>query len=159
MLLKLLKHSHHLEEGELKRSVQQFMEIVGKDRHGKITREEFVHAVELGITFHVEEDLTDHASLTRALSGLSDHAPLTKQLSNRSYTDRSYLPNLSEVLTTLDLEEASMDVLHAFISWVGDNSRYERIRAEDLLVVNCFVAGAMGLASDCKRLNRVLVSD
>ena len=127
--------------------------MLEKDQDGKITRTEFVQAVQRGITFHVQ---TNPFFISNVQEKVMDELELQQADASNS---RSYLPDLSEVLDTLELEEASLDLLHAFIKWFGLDSRYERIRAEDLLVVNCFVAGAMGLASDCKRLNRVLVSD
>ncbi|KAG6582844.1 putative transmembrane protein [Phytophthora cinnamomi] len=217
MLETIFAQSGAVKQKEITKYVADFMEVVDKDRSGKVSFEEFMEALEDGLKLEVEvyhRRKPKAATLKQALSSINEdgqapsHPPSTSRAycsvtsSNGTGRDKirasmsySNTPKKESLLlsavsaaqstpkTSRFLRRASTmmnspirrnhDVLNvedfstsdiaaqmksAYVEWLMEGQRFKRVTMEELLLLNCLVSGAEGIARNLTLMEEILVS-
>ncbi|KAJ8574558.1 hypothetical protein ON010_g4656 [Phytophthora cinnamomi] len=217
MLETIFAQSGAVKQKEITKYVADFMEVVDKDRSGKVSFEEFMEALEDGLKLEVEvyhRRKPKAATLKQALSSINEDGQAP---SHPSSTSRAYCSVTSSNGTGRDKIRASMsysntpkkeslllsavsaaqstpktsrflrrastmmnspirrnhDVLNvedfstsdiaaqmksAYVEWLMEGQRFKRVTMEELLLLNCLVSGAEGIARNLTLMEEILVS-
>ncbi|CAK4098773.1 unnamed protein product [Aphanomyces euteiches] len=161
--------------------VQDFMEIVDKDKSGKVSFDEFMDAIEHGLKLEVE--VFQHRSKAIALPAPtpsvetkekddvvvqvvqapgdavpSPQAPITQRLSSQG-GGASPITRSHDMLNvdSFSLLEIAQTMRTTYAQWLMEKNRFERVTMEELLLLNCLISGVSGIARNLALLEEMTV--
>ncbi|RHY23293.1 hypothetical protein DYB32_009248 [Aphanomyces invadans] len=159
--------------------VHDFMEIVDKDRSGKVSFEEFMDALEHGLKLEVE--VFQHRFKKVALPPIAEEgaaagveaehvvvqlggdrsvvpSPRTKRLSSGG-SGASPLTRSHDMLNvdSFSLLEIAQTMRTTYAQWLMEKNRFERVTMEELLLLNCLISGVSGISRNLALLEEMTV--
>ncbi|KDO35398.1 hypothetical protein SPRG_00248 [Saprolegnia parasitica CBS 223.65] len=177
MLQHVFRQSGAMKIDEIDEYVADFMDIVDKDKSGKVSFEEFMEALENGLKLEVE--VFQHRAPDMPTPGL--HRTVLAPITEASVTvdvidvipvlspgvDNSTAPlPVEEALCrahdildveTFSLLEAAATMRRSYAAWLMENNRFENVSMEELLLLNCLISGVSGIARNLALLEEMTV--
>ncbi|EQC42172.1 hypothetical protein, variant [Saprolegnia diclina VS20] len=177
MLQHVFRQSGAMKIDEIDEYVADFMEIVDKDKSGKVSFEEFMEALENGLKLEVE--VFQHRAPDIPTPGL--HRTVLAPINEASVTvdvldvipvlspgaDNSTAPMpVEEALCrahdildveTFSLLEAAATMRRSYAAWLMENNRFENVSMEELLLLSCLISGVSGIARNLALLEEMTV--
>ncbi|KAF0715865.1 Aste57867_3133 [Aphanomyces stellatus] len=164
--------------------VHDFMEIVDKDRSGKVSFEEFMDALEHGLKLEVEvfqhrskkvalppaaatedkktADSDVHMIMNVDLASpqlLGQHMTPHGTQRQSSHGGASPLTRSHDMLNvdSFSLPEIAQTMRTTYAQWLMEKNRFERVTMEELLLLNCLISGVSGIARTLAHLEEMTV--
>ncbi|RLN48152.1 hypothetical protein BBJ29_000273 [Phytophthora kernoviae] len=171
MLETIFAQSGAVKKEEIGLYVQQFMAVVGKPDCDTVSFEEFMSALEHGLTLEVEvyrrrkpraPALVAHTLQAKEEVQSGDTKELeTSRFSTCPSENASML--LRREYDVLNVEDFSIsDVVvnmkSAYVEWLTADKRYERVSMEEQLLLNCLVSSAESIAKSLAGLEEIAMS-
>ncbi|EEY54100.1 uncharacterized protein PITG_20013 [Phytophthora infestans T30-4] len=170
MLETIFAQSGAVKQGEIHKYVEEFMRVVDKDNSGLVSFEELVEALENGLKLEVEV-YTRRKPKASALVARRKHSKLSPS-DAKVNNSRAAMPSLSSAASSapamcrehdvLNVEEfSSSDIAAqmktAYVEWLLEERRYEKVSMEELLLLKCLVCGAEGIAKNLTEMAEIVV--
>lgn len=187
MLESIIAQSGGIKEHDIQRYVEEFMNIVDKDNSGLVSFEEFMEALDSGLTIEVEVyhrrkrkvSVLQNATL---LGSIIEGAEESRTEQRRHSMELNRAPSLSRMISTapsirgtilspiwrqhdvLNVEEFTLGEVaatmkSAYVQWLMEGNRFEYVSMEELLLLNCLVSGSECIARNLTDLEETLVSN
>ncbi|OQR99828.1 transmembrane protein [Thraustotheca clavata] len=144
--------------------VQEFMELVDKDRSGKVSFEEFMEALENGLKLEVE--VFQHKTRAVPLARISEQDVAVNvellQHQNSSPAKEGTMSPMTRSHDMLNVDSFSLldiaaTMRHSYAEWLMEKKRYEKVSMEELLLLNCLISGVSGIARNLALLEEMTV--
>ncbi|KAG6595951.1 putative transmembrane protein [Phytophthora cinnamomi] len=180
MLETIFAQSGAVKQEEITKYVADFMEIVDKDCSGKVSFEEFMAALEDGLKLEVEvyhRRKPKATTLKQALSSINEDGHTSSHASRASRASCSVTSSngtgMNKITSSMFdsntpkkegriLSAATSDIAaqmkSAYVEWLMEGQRFKRVTMEELLLLNCLVSGAEGIARNLTLMEEIVVS-
>ncbi|EEY56956.1 uncharacterized protein PITG_10503 [Phytophthora infestans T30-4] len=172
MLETIVAQSGTVKQGEIHKYVEEFMRVVDKDNSGLVSIEEFVEALENGLKLEVEvyAQRKSKASALVARGSIPNfHLWMCRKRMSTILEPRclslaaSSAPVKCREHDVLNVKEfSSSDIAAqmktAYVEWQLEERRYEKVSMEELLLLNCLVSGAGGIAKSLTEMAEIVVT-
>jgi hypothetical protein len=122
--------------------VKAFMECVDTDRSGKVSFEEFMHAIEKGLTFEVH--VVPFFGSSSSFLGPERPIDITRS---------------HDILNvdTVSLLEKAQRMRRSYAAWLLENNRFQSVPMEELLLLNGLMSGMCGIARNLALLEEMTI--
>ncbi|OQR93035.1 transmembrane protein [Thraustotheca clavata] len=164
MLQRVFEHSGTMPMDAIEEYTQDFLEIVDKDKSGKVSFEEFVCALENGLLLEVEV-VHAHTPRLRPFESIQEAAvdlnPLISPNSAQLDALEAALP-MSRTHDILDVEtfsllQAAATMRRTYAEGCIQARRFENMEMEELLLLNSLISGVSGIARNLAFLEETTV--
>ncbi|KAG6967475.1 hypothetical protein JG688_00006309 [Phytophthora aleatoria] len=164
LLEKLMPYSGSQGIGGMEQYVDKFMQLVDKDRDGKISFNEFMQALNEGFRLELEiYDDQPQVPVNDVITG-SNGSQLTPSKNSRllcmSSASESSAPEALLNVEAFTLTEAAIALKHSYgeclLGYVDDHNK--RITMEDFIVMSCVISACENIAENLTRLNTLAAS-
>lgn len=147
MFKRILKNSP-LADDELDQTVEDFINLVDKDGNGEVSLEEFVAALEHGLSVDIDADGDATVDLGKKKKNNKISSPSTTTTSAKLLK-----------VEKLGLEIVKKNLLEQYRTWLLTDRRFERLGGEDLLAVSVFISGSVGIIQDLLHLQTIVAAE
>ncbi|KDO35406.1 hypothetical protein SPRG_00256 [Saprolegnia parasitica CBS 223.65] len=162
MLEHIFQQSGAMKIDEIDDYVAEFMDIVDKDKSGKVSFEEFMEALEHGLKLEVE--VFQHKSRPVALPAITedDVSVNVEKLARQQSSPAKMMSPMTRSHDMLNVDSFSLvDIAKtmraSYAEWLMEKQRYEKVSMEELLLLNCLISGVSGIARNLALLEEMTV--
>ncbi|EEY65541.1 uncharacterized protein PITG_03037 [Phytophthora infestans T30-4] len=170
MLETIVAQSGTVKQGEIHKYVEEFMRVVDKDNSGLVSFEEFIEALENGLKLEVEV-YTQRKPKASALVARPEHVlaaineneddePKEANRVSSAASSDSAMCREHDVLNVKEFssKHIAAQMKTAYVEWLLEERRYEKMSMEELLLLNCLVSGAEGIAKSLTEMAEIVVT-
>ncbi|KAG2528291.1 hypothetical protein BBO99_00006201 [Phytophthora kernoviae] len=171
MLETIFAQSGAVKKEEIGLYVQQFMAVVGKPDRDTVSFEEFMSALEHGLTLEVEvyrrrkpraPALVAHTLQAKEEVQSGDTKELETSMFSTCPSENAsmLLRREYDILNVEDfsISDVVVNMKSAYVEWLMADKRYERVSMEEQLLLNCLVSSAESIAKSLAGLEEIAMS-